>query len=318
MVREVLSICVGQCGIQMGDIIWQNYCHEHDINKTGHRWKKSGPTKIKVPPDDQACLCFFEETSDSQFIPRNLMVDLEPNVIDDIKHSTYSRIYSPTFLLAGKEDAANNFARGHYTVGAEIIDKVNDRIRKLVDHCDNVQGFMINHGIGGGTGSGLACLILERLAVNYRKKSKLGFTVYPSSTYSTNVVDAYNSLFSTHWLLDHNEMTSVMDNEALYEICQRSLDIERPTYDDINRLIAKPISSLTCSLRFDGELNVDLNEFQTSLVPFPRLHFHITSFSPVLNAKKADTARMDIQSVTETCFNAQNFFVKIADFDVEE
>ena len=101
------------------------------------------------------------------------MVDLEPNVIDDVKNSEYSKIFHPEFLLAGKEDAANNFARGHYTVGKEMIDKVNDRLRKLVDNCDNVQGFVINHSVGGGTGSGLGALILERIAVDYRKKSKV-------------------------------------------------------------------------------------------------------------------------------------------------
>lgn len=56
------------------------------------------------------------------------------------------------------------------------------------------------------------------------------------------------------------------DNEAVYDICRRSLDIERPTYTNLNRLIAQVISSLTASLRFDGALNVDITEFQTNLV----------------------------------------------------
>merc|ERR1712056_138336 len=71
-------------------------------------------------------------------------------------------------------------------------------------------------------------------------------------------------------------------------------------------------------LRFEGELNVDLNEFQTNLVPFPRLHFMITSMAPVTTEKKKETARNDIQGITESCFAAQNFFAKIADFDAEE
>jgi len=71
-------------------------------------------------------------------------------------------------------------------------------------------------------------------------------------------------------------------------------------------------------LRFEGELNVDLNEFQTNLVPFPRLHFMITSMAPVTTKKKKETARNDIQGITEMCFDAKNFFAKIADFDAEE
>merc|ERR1712204_48033 len=110
----------------------------------------------------------------------------------------------------------------------------------------------------------------------------------------------------------------LLDNEAIYEICQKHLDCKRPSYDNLNRLIGKAVSSMTASLRFEGELNVDLNEFQTNLVPFPRLHFMITSMAPVVTAKKAETQRNDIQGITETCFSAQNFFAKIADFDAEE
>jgi len=309
MVREVLTINVGQCGIQLGSTIWEQYCAEHGIKKDG-----SNPSTA----DDGTFQCFFEETTAGQFVPRNLMVDLEPNVIDDVKNSAFSAIYHPEFLLQGKEDAANNFARGHYTVGKEIIDKVNDRLRKMVDNCDNVQGFVVNHSVGGGTGSGLGALMLERIAVDYRKKSKLGFEAYPSPTISTCVVEPYNALLTTHWLLDHTEISVLLDNEAMYEICQKHLDIKRPSYDVLNRLIAKAVSSMTASLRFEGELNVDLNEFQTNLVPFPRLHFMITAMAPITTQDKKETTNNEIRPITELCFSAQNFFAKIADFDAEE
>lgn len=66
----------------------------------------------------------------------------------------YRNLYHPEQLITGKEDAANNYARGHYTVGKEIIDTVCDRTRKLADQCDGLQGFLIFHSFGGGTGSG--------------------------------------------------------------------------------------------------------------------------------------------------------------------
>ena len=60
----------------------------------------------------------------------------------------------------------------------------------------------------------------------------------------------------------------MVDNEAIYDICRRNLDIERPTYTNLNRLIGQIVSSITASLRFDGALNVDLTEFQvTHLFP---------------------------------------------------
>ncbi|KAI3690582.1 hypothetical protein L2E82_48700 [Cichorium intybus] len=92
-------------------------------------------------------------------------------------------------------------------------------------------------------------------------KSKLGFTIYPSPQVSTAVVEPYNSVLSTHSLLKHTDVAVLLDIEAIYDICRRSLDIERPTYTNLNRLISQIISSLTTSLRFDGAINVDITEF---------------------------------------------------------
>merc|ERR1711971_384541 len=91
MVREVLTINVGQCGIQMGSTIWEQYCAEHGITAKGDNPDTS---------DDGTFQCFFEETGAGQFVPRNLMVDLEPNVIDDVKNSKFSAIYHPARIWA--------------------------------------------------------------------------------------------------------------------------------------------------------------------------------------------------------------------------
>jgi hypothetical protein len=125
------------------------------------------------------------------------------------------------------------------SVGKEIVDLCLDRIRKLADNCTGLQGFLVFNAVGGGTGSGLGSLLLERLSVDYGKKSKLGFTVYPSPQVSTSVVEPYNSVLSTHSLLEHTDVAVLLDNEAIYDICRRSLDIERPTYTNLNRLVSQ-------------------------------------------------------------------------------
>merc|ERR1719333_2029415 len=97
---------------------------------------------------------------------------------------------------------------------------------------------------------------------------------------SSACVEPYNTVLCVHSLLEHTDVTIMMDNEALYDICRRNLDIERPTYTNLKRLLAQVISSLTASLRFDGALNVDITEFQTNLVPYPRIHFMLTNLVP--------------------------------------
>ena len=293
--REVISIHVGQAGVQVANACWELFCLEHGIQPDGQM-----PSDKSFGKADDAFNTFFSETGAGKHVPRALFVDLEPSVIDEVRTGTYRQLFHPEQVVSGKEDASNNFARGHYTVGREIVDLCLDRIRKLADNCTGLQGFIVTHSVGGGTGSGLASLLLERLSVDYGKKSKLGFTVYPSPQISTAVVEPYNSILSTHSLLEHTDVAVMLDNEAIYDICRRNLDIERPTYTNLNRLISQVISSLTVSLRFDGALNVDINEFQTNLVPYPRIHFMLSSYAPVISAEKAYHEQLTVGEITNS------------------
>merc|ERR1712185_210345 len=143
-------------------------------------------------------------------------------------------------------------------------------------------------------------------------KSKLSFTIWACPQVSTAVVEPYNCVLSTHSLLEHTDVSFMVDNEALYDICRRNLDIERPTYTNLNRLIAQIISSLTASLRFDGALNVDVTEFQTNLVPYPRIHFVVSSYAPVISAEKAYHEQLSVAEITNSAFEPASMLCKVA------
>lgn len=102
----------------------------------------------------------------------------------------------------------------------------------------------------------------------------------------------------------------MVDNEAIYDICSKNLDLERPTYTNLNRLIGQVVSSITASLRFEGAINVDLAEFQTNLVPYPRIHFPLITYSPIISSDKADHQIMTVREITTDCFTPGYQLVK--------
>lgn len=226
---------MGQAGCQIANSCWELYCLEHGIQPDGYLTEE----RKNQPDNDEGFSTFFSETGQGKYVPRTIYCDLEPNVVDEVRTGTYRSLFHPEQMITGKEDASNNYARGHYTVGKELIDQVLDKVRRVADSCSGLQGFLVFHSFGGGTGSGFGALLMERLSVDYGKKCKLEFCVYPAPQVATSVVEPYNSILTTHTTLEHSDCSFMVDNEAIYDICRRNLGIERPNYENLNRLIAQ-------------------------------------------------------------------------------
>ncbi|KAI9298964.1 alpha-tubulin [Neoconidiobolus thromboides FSU 785] len=310
--REIISVHLGQSGVQIGNACWELYCLEHGIDKEGNKINTNGNSDSNGAKEahSNAFETFFYETSKGKYVPRAIFADLEPSVIDEIRQGEYRTLFHPDQLITGKEDAANNYARGHYTVGKEFLEPVLDRLNKLCERSESLQGFLFFNSFGGGTGSGFGSLLLDYVATNYTKKSVLNFSIYPSPELSSAVVEPYNSVLHTHSSIDHTDCTFMIDNQAVFELCKSKLGIERPDYKDLNQIIAQAVSSVTTSLRFSGQLNVDLAEFQTNLVPFPRIHFPLTSMAPIISNAKSSHETFSVADLTTSCFEPDNVFVK--------
>lgn len=125
--------------------------------------------------------------------------------------------------------AGNNWAKGHYTEGAEIADAIIDAMQRDAESSDCLQGFQLTHSLGGGTGSGLGTLLLAKMREEYPDRVIASYSVLPSPSSSDTVVEPYNCILSAHQLLENTEQTFVLDNTALYSICQKKMRLASPS-----------------------------------------------------------------------------------------
>jgi len=206
----------------------------------------------------------------------------------------------------GQTGAGNNWAKGHYTEGAELIDSVLDVVRKEAEGCDCLQGFQLVHSLGGGTGAGMGTLLISKVREEYPDRIMETFSIIPSPKVSDTVVEPYNAVLSFHQLVENADECFLLDNEALYDICFRTLKLTTPTYGDLNHLVSAAISGVTCGLRFPGQLNCDLRKLAVNLIPFPRLHFFMTGFAPLTSRGSQQYRALTVPELTQQMFDAKN------------
>ena len=208
--------------------------------------------------------------------------------------------------LSGQSGAGNNWAKGHYTEGAELVDGVMDVVRKEAEGCDCLQGFQLTHSLGGGTGSGMGTLLISKIREEFPDRIMNSFSVVPSPKVSDTVVEPYNATLSVHQLVENTDETYCIDNEALYDICFRTLKLTTPTYGDLNHLVSATMSGVTTCLRFPGQLNADLRKLAVNMVPFPRLHFFMPGFAPLTSRSSQQYKALTVPELTQQMFDSKN------------
>ncbi|KAF9100713.1 Tubulin beta-4B chain, partial [Mortierella sp. GBA35] len=297
--REIVHLQTGQCGNQIGGKFWEVISDEHGIDNTG---VYRGDSDLQL----ERINVYYNEANGGKYVPRAVLVDLEPGTIDAVRTGPFGELFRPDNYIFGQSGAGNNWAKGHYTEGAELVDSVLDVVRKEAESCDCLQGFQITHSLGGGTGAGMGTLLISKIREEYPDRMMCTFSVMPSPKVSDTVVEPYNATLSVHQLVENSDETFCIDNEALYDICFRTLKLTAPSYGDLNHLVSVVMSGITTSLRFPGQLNADLRKLAVNLVPFPRLHFFMVGFAPLTANNSASFRALTVPELTQQMFDAKN------------
>uniref|UniRef100_A0A673GA34 Tubulin gamma chain n=1 Tax=Sinocyclocheilus rhinocerous TaxID=307959 RepID=A0A673GA34_9TELE len=233
MPREIITLQLGQCGNQIGFEFWKQLCAEHGISPEGivEEFATEGTDRKDV---------FFYQADDEHYIPRAVLLDLEPRVIHTILNSPYANLYNPENIYLSEHGggAGNNWASG-FSQGEKIHEDIFDIIDREADGSDSLEGFVLCHSIAGGTGSGLGSYLLERLNDRYPKKLVQTYSVFPNQDEMSDVVvQPYNSLLTLKRLTQNADCVVVLDNTALNRIATDRLHIQKPSFSQINQLVS--------------------------------------------------------------------------------
>ncbi len=297
--REIIHIQAGQCGNQIGTKFWETISNEHGINGNGFYVGDDDVQLDKVG-------VYYNLSTSGKYVPRSILVDLEPGTMHAVREGSCGELFRPDNIVFGQSGAGNNWAKGHYTEGAELVDTIMDVLRKEVEKSDSLQGFQLTHSLGGGTGAGLGTLLVSKIKQEYPDRMLATFSVVPSPKVSDTVVEPYNASLSIHQLVENADETFCIDNDALYDICHNTLKVKNPSYDKLNGLVALVMSGVTTCLRFPGQLNSDLRKLAVNMIPFPRLHFFCVGFAPLIAEGTGRYKTFSVSELSSQMFDYRN------------
>ncbi|EFC46543.1 alpha-tubulin [Naegleria gruberi] len=287
--KEIITIHVGGAGCQIGDQLWELYCKEHGIQRAADHHTNNTTSMMESSAAFSSAESLFYETSHTekqQYVPLAIFFDNDSSRVHESR-KRFGNLMSSDNMIGGKEDAANNFVRGCYTIGKENMDTVLERIRILSEKCDSLQGINVVNSLGGGTGSGSGTLLLDRMSIDFAKVPIHLNTVAPSPKLYDTVVEPYNFCWAMEPMCEKGCTATFYDNEALYNVCGNHLGINDPKLADINQIIAHHISTSFSSCRIGSNcaMPVSFGDVNQTLVPIPNFELLTPSFVPFGSAQ---------------------------------
>jgi len=292
--KSIISLHSGQAGCQAGWEIWKLYCMEHNIDMDGTR----NIDLETIGADIDNFQTFFYETSSGKYVPKCIFIDSEPSVMDALRASALGKLVHDVSLINGKQECRNVMGLAwNPSFCPQVHEQLPNAIRRMRECSDVLSGYMYFLSGCGGSGPGFTCKALQTIRNSEPKSINHSYVLLPSPTISLNPMEIYNAITYLGLIRYDNlymNVNTIFDNEALYRQSIQLSGQENfvPTYQHLNQLISVSMSSATASIRWDGQLNVDMEDFQVNLVPYPTMHHVFHTYSPINNNEQTDRARV--------------------------
>ncbi|KAI8825783.1 Tubulin/FtsZ family, GTPase domain-containing protein [Fimicolochytrium jonesii] len=336
-----IVVQVGQCGNQIGSRFWDMVLQEHARNNRKGVYDDALSTFFRnvdkygshVPLGDG-------KKRITGLKARGLMVDMEEGVVGQIRKSPLGELFDSDQAVISNSGSGNNWAVGNCVYGPMYREEILEGIRRQAEWCDSLQSFFMLGSLGGGTGSGLGSFICETLADEYSEVYRFYTTVMPSENDDV-VTSPYNSILSLSKLIDTADCVLPIENDALLDIYEKVVSQTetrasartrkmaltdngdkamgglcgvsgRKThpFDAMNNIAANLLMNMTSSMRFEGSMNVDINDIVTNLVPFPRLKFVMSSMTPLYTLTDSSAAPRRVDQMFLDAFSRDSQLIK--------
>jgi tubulin beta len=308
MANEVVFIHVGQCGLQLGLRFWERVCEEHGIEPSG---RSRGAADA---PLTHLGALFREEAG--RYLPRAVWVDLDPAAMDSFGSSPLGALCKPQDRVSGEAGAEKSWAQGHHGLGPQVLDRVMTAVEAQVGHSASLQGFVVVHALGGGTGSGLGSLLLRKLREQYPDKIVATFSVLPSLVASPDAsnhpAEPVNAALSLDALSTHADMCFLIDNLALHHLrvrLRRSEPGAAHNLDEMNHIAVAAMAGVAAAWSWPGGLS--MRRMAVALNPLPRTNLHIVGMDPIVPKGSSMNRELSEGSLITNMFDRRSMMMAV-------
>lgn len=295
-----IILSIGQAGNQMAAAIWRSLCEDHQLRADDGR-----PARDRSLGNATAFFHRLETDVGETWKPRAVLADTEPAVLLALRRE-FNGLFHPASFVTSQETAGGNFAAGYRgEAGGLLAEQVMAQVEQEVAACDDCGGVFLLHSLGGGTGSGVGCLVLEEMKQRHPSLPVMSIAVVPSGRVSTGVTEPYNLVLALDVLREKADLCVLFDNDALFAAAQRGWQVAKPELDDLNAIVAQFFSGLTAPMRFNDFLTVEISirELAMNLVARPGEHFLLPSFAPLVRPTGGKFATHEVNQLVQMAFS---------------